>query len=153
MHVCLCVRGLPTTVFELGITESYFLGRVILGTWERSGFYWHFSIFSLYKTAAAPEGSKGRGPVFRRALNNGLKGHFFDWKGTLFWLKGHFCWLRGHFCWLRWQYWWQLGHFWSLSEPQWGHFSLAPFAPPDKGWGPPPPPCSDAPEFCTKIPP
>ena len=65
--------------------------------------------------AAAPEGPKGRGPVFRRALYNGLQGHFLDWKGTFLECKGTFLdW--GHFCWLMWQYWWLLvlGHFWSL---------------------------------------
>ena len=33
---------------------------------------------AVYMGAAAPEGPKGRGAVFRRALNNGLKGHFLD---------------------------------------------------------------------------
>ena len=33
--------------------------------------------------------TEGQGAVFRKALNNGLKGHFFGLKGDFFALKGH----------------------------------------------------------------
>ena len=49
--------------------------------------------------------SEGQVGVFRRALNNGLKGHFFGLKMHFFGLKAHFFWTetahlltKRHFC-------------------------------------------------------
>ena len=84
----------------------------------------HFGAFMDIGTGRS-EGQAG--PVFRRARNRVLKGHFFWTERALFGLKrhfflqkGYFLGLRGHFCWRRagtfveMAYWWQLCHFWSL---------------------------------------
>ena len=95
----------------------------------------HFGAFMDIGTGRS-EGQAG--PVFRRARNRVLKGHFFWTERALFGLKRHFFDRKGTF--LDWE-----GTFvdeeralllrWHIGDSyvtfgHWGHFSLAPIPPP-----------------------